>query len=63
MYYKLVEEMRASQQAGKPGGRGPGPEWLSWHEGAHLISKDPSGSKTHARRADTSPVYRGDAAA
>ena len=48
LYYKLIDEMRESQQRGKaPGQRGPGPEWQSWHEGAHLISKDPSGSKTY----------------
>ena len=48
LYYKLIDEMRESQQKGKaPGQRGPGPEWQSWHEGAHLISKDPSGSKTY----------------
>ena len=48
LYYKLIDEMRESQQKGKaPGKRGPGPEWQSWHEGAHLISKDPSGSKTY----------------
>ena len=48
LYYKLIDEMRESQQKGKaPGSRGPGPEWQSWHEGAHLISKDPSGSKTY----------------
>ena len=48
LYYKLIDEMRESQQRGKPQGkRGAGPEWQSWHEGAHLISKDPSGSKTY----------------
>ena len=46
IYYKLVEEMRESQEKAAPGARN-GPEWLSWHEGAHLISKDPSGSATY----------------
>ncbi len=42
LYYQLVEEMRASQAEAKL----RGVEWISWHEGAHLISKNPSGSKT-----------------
>jgi len=41
IYYKLVEEMRAMQAEGKKGS-----EWLSWHEGSHLISKGPEGSPT-----------------
>jgi len=50
MYYALIAEMRAAQAAAPRGGaRGPGPEWLSWHEGAHLISKNPTGSPTYAR--------------
>eukprot|EP01038_Epipyxis_sp_PR26KG_P010839 gene10839-14550_t len=39
IYYKLVEEMRESQRDGLKGS-----EWISWHEGAHLISQNPSGS-------------------
>lgn len=46
LYYTLVEEMRAAQDAA-PAGKRNGPEWQSWHEGAHLISKDPSGSATY----------------
>lgn len=42
LYYKLIEEMRSIQQT-KEGRRA---EWISWHEGAHLISKDPSASPT-----------------
>lgn len=41
LYYKLVEEMRDLQAQGERGS-----EWISWHEGAHLISKKPQGSKT-----------------
>jgi hypothetical protein len=41
MYYKLVEEMREVQARGEKGS-----EWISWHEGAHLISKNPKSSKT-----------------
>ncbi len=41
MYYKLVEEMRASQASGLNKS-----EWISWHEGAHLISMNPTGSPT-----------------
>lgn len=43
MYYLLVEEMRASQASGEK----KGAEWISWHEGAHLISKNPEGSATY----------------
>jgi len=42
LYYRLVDEMRDSQQ--KQDVRGS--EWISWHEGAHLISKNPKGSPT-----------------
>jgi hypothetical protein len=42
LYYKLIEEMRGIQQT-KEGRKA---EWISWHEGAHLISKDPSASPT-----------------
>ena len=41
LYYKLVEEMTDLQQQNVRGS-----EWLSWHEGAHLVAKNPSGSKT-----------------
>jgi hypothetical protein len=34
LYYKLVEEMRESS------------EWISWHDCAHRISKNPTKSKT-----------------
>jgi hypothetical protein len=42
LYYQLIEEMRSVQAEGKVRGS----EWISWHEGAHLISKNPTGSKT-----------------
>jgi hypothetical protein len=42
LYYKLVEEMRSSQEAGEKNA-----EWISWHEGAHLITKNPNGSETY----------------
>ena len=46
LYYKLVEEMREVQQAEhNPDNKGS--EWISWHEGAHLISKNPKGSATY----------------
>ena len=41
IYYKLVEEMRAAQADGLNKS-----EWISWHEGAHLISMNPTGSPT-----------------
>jgi len=56
-YYQLVEEMRELQkkeqeQKGSSNsnrtrdrrGGGGSAEWISWHEGAHLISKNPTGS-------------------
>jgi hypothetical protein len=42
LYYKLIEEMRESQAHGDKDA-----EWISWHEGAHLISKNPNGSQTY----------------
>ena len=42
LYYQLVEEMREQQKKGVDQS-----EWISWHEGAHLISKNPKGSKTY----------------
>jgi hypothetical protein len=49
LYYKLVEEMREVQEdsSKKDSKEGKGAEWISWHEGAHLISKNPVGSKTY----------------
>lgn len=41
MYYKLVEEMREIQDKGEKQS-----EWISWHEGAHLISNNPVSSPT-----------------
>mmetsp|Transcript_743 Transcript_743/g.1798 ORF Transcript_743/g.1798 Transcript_743/m.1798 type:complete len:377 (+) Transcript_743:110-1240(+) len=41
LYYKLVEEMTELQQQNVKGS-----EWISWHEGAHLVAKNPSESKT-----------------
>ena len=41
LYYQLVEEMTDLQQQNVKG-----TEWISWHEGAHLVAKNPSGSKT-----------------
>jgi hypothetical protein len=43
IYYQLVEEMRAAQAEGLNKS-----EWISWHEGAHLISMNPTGSPTFA---------------
>ena len=42
LYYKLVDEMRQIQAKGQS----KGSEWISWHEGAHLISKNPTDSPT-----------------
>jgi hypothetical protein len=42
IYYKLVEEMRDLHDTGERDS-----EWISWHEGSHLISKNPNGSPTY----------------
>lgn len=42
LYYQLVSEMRELQKSTD----NKGSEWISWHEGAHLISKNPKGSET-----------------
>ncbi|KAK3266642.1 hypothetical protein CYMTET_24753 [Cymbomonas tetramitiformis] len=42
MYYSLVEEMRELQKQGQNKS-----EWISWHEGCHLISQNPKGSPTY----------------
>eukprot|EP01033_Poteriospumella_lacustris_P016480 gene16480-11785_t len=41
IYNTLVHEMRDLQKKGEKGS-----EWISWHEGAHLISKNPTSSPT-----------------
>ena len=38
LYYQLIAEMRAEQEKGTT----KDAEFISWHEGAHLISKNPS---------------------
>ena len=43
IYYRLIEEMREIQDNEGPKSDS---KWISWAEGAHLISKDPKGSKT-----------------
>ena len=40
LYYQLVQEMTQLQSQQE------GAEWISWHEGAHLISKKPEKSET-----------------
>ncbi len=42
MYYQLVNELRDIQAKGVS----KGSEWISWHEGAHLICKNPTESPT-----------------
>jgi len=47
LYYKLLREMRQSQAEGAQKA-----EWVSWHEGAHLLSQNPTGSETYHRVID-----------
>ncbi|CAK9089685.1 Protein SYM1 [Durusdinium trenchii] len=42
IYYTLIKEMRQSQANGDWKA-----EWVSWHEGAHLLSQNPSASDTY----------------
>ena len=42
IHYKLIEEIRELQKNGEKRS-----EWVPWHEGAHLITKNPEGSKTY----------------
>lgn len=43
-YYTLIKEMRQSQANGDRKA-----EWISWHEGAHLLSQNPTGSATYTK--------------
>lgn len=52
IYYQLVQEMRDSQAAGDKKA-----EWISWHEGAHLLSQNPTGSRTYTRVQDQMSDY------
>jgi hypothetical protein len=52
LYYKLVEEMTDLQKNNKKGS-----EWIPWHEGAHLIIKNPEGSSTFEKVIDTLCEY------
>lgn len=51
-YYDLIKEMRESQAQGERGA-----EWISWHEGAHLVSQNPTGSKTYQKIVDRIGEY------
>jgi len=57
LYYELIEEMRDAQ-AGM-GSQARGAEWIPWHEGAHLISKNPTGSKAFKKIQDRMGDYFG----
>ena len=46
MLLQLVEEMRNLQK------ENPKSDWISWHEGAHLITKSPNGSPTFEKIID-----------
>eukprot|EP00933_Yihiella_yeosuensis_P001372 TRINITY_DN10223_c0_g1_i1.p1 TRINITY_DN10223_c0_g1~~TRINITY_DN10223_c0_g1_i1.p1 ORF type:complete len:558 (+),score=72.38 TRINITY_DN10223_c0_g1_i1:63-1736(+) len=52
IYYKLIQEMRESQAEGTRKA-----EWISWHEGAHLLSQNPTGSKTYQKVLDKMCEY------
>ena len=51
-YYKLVEEIREINNINKE-------EWVSWHEGAHLIAKNYESSKTFQMIRDKISKYFG----
>ena len=52
LYYQLVQEMTDLQNQNVKGS-----EWMSWHEGAHLIVKKPEGSPTFQSIIDKLCVY------
>jgi len=41
VYYRLLQEMRENQAQGERQA-----EWVSWHEGSHLLTKNPKNSTT-----------------
>ena len=52
LYYQLVAEIREQQAAGADKS-----EWISWHEGAHLITNNPKGSKAYQQIQDKISAY------
>ena len=52
LYYKLIEEMREVQAKDSKGS-----EWISWAEGAHLITKNPTGSPAYQAIQDKIAKY------
>lgn len=52
LYNTLIKEMRAAQADGLKDS-----QWISWHEGAHLISKNPTGSPTYQKIIDRMREY------
>jgi len=52
IYYQLVKEMRESQAAGDKKA-----DCIPWHEGAHLLSQNPTGSRTYQRVLDQMADY------
>eukprot|EP00913_Durusdinium_trenchii_P031445 g29440.t1 len=52
IYYTLIKEMRQSQANGDWKA-----EWVSWHEGAHLLSQNPSASDTYNEVIDSLCQY------
>ena len=55
VYYDLVEEMRDIQDQGAD----KGSEWIPWHEGCHLVTKNPNSSPTFKRVVDKCCDYFG----
>jgi hypothetical protein len=52
LYYRLIQEMRDSQSGGTNRA-----EWISWHEGAHLLSQNPTGSRTYSELLEKTSDY------
>jgi len=52
LYYELIKEMRQCQAEKQADS-----EWISWHEGAHLLSKNPTGSAAYQRVLDRMCEY------
>lgn len=52
IYYQLIKEMRDCQADHLKKS-----EWIPWHEGAHLLSQNPTGSRTFQRVIDKCAEY------
>jgi hypothetical protein len=57
LYYKLIQEMADAQEHSDKDTSNKNSDWISWHEGSHLISKNPKPSKTYQEIQDKIAQY------